>query len=102
MYLDPARVDITCCTAVMSHLRGRLPWVGWMEHTTKRALTATLRSFLRGPPRVLIHCTDLAVFPQPVRLRLQDASSVTGVILSIDNDALVWHDVTIGTLIRSE
>ena len=86
VYLDPRHVDITSCSAVMDHVRGRL-------------LYATLSSFVKGgkPHRIVNgRPEDL---PGIVRVRLgEEYTSINGFLIVLDEDALVWHDVTVPEL----
>lgn len=93
IYLDPSKVDVTSCTAVMSHLRGRV-------------ISTKVVSFLNTPPSIMTNKV-MDEMPALLRLRLyQDnpdalyAKSVNGIELSIDNDALVWHDCSVEDLVR--
>ena len=81
LYLDPHRVDVRSCHAVMNHLRGKL-------------LATNLGSFARGPWRPLLNL-PLSSLPPLLGRRLvvdlpeEDATSINGLCIPIDNRALV-------------
>lgn len=101
MYLDPTRVNVQSCHAVMDHLRGKI-------------LAANVTSFTRGPWRPLLH-VPVDSLPALLRARLvcedERATSINGLCIPIDNRALVclgvpWsvdprprHDCTIPELV---
>lgn len=87
VYLDPAKVDVGSCHAVMSHLRGRL-------------LATTCVSYLRAAPVPLVNLS-LDDLPPALRVRLRRTTdsqrSINGLRLPIDTDALVWHNISVAT-----
>ena len=92
MYLDPERIPVQDCAAVMGHLRGRL-------------LVAHLSQFLVHPVRFLVDVHPEQI-PPIVRLRLQKnrgwdvtKGSVHGLELVLDSNALVWHQITVWDLV---
>lgn len=92
VYLDPEKLDVQSCGAVMSHLRGRL-------------LATRVSSFLAEPPHPLVN-HPLHQLPPLVRSRLEaadadeSAQSVNGIRMVLDTDALVWHNLTVPALVR--
>lgn len=89
VYLDPERVDVHRCEAVMDHVRGAL-------------LNTTVSSFQAAPARSFVD-EDVGALPGPLRLRLRArglAGRVTGLTIPLDDDALVWHNFTVAEIVE--
>lgn len=86
VFLDPRRVDVTSCAAVMGHIRGCL-------------LYTTAWAFLSSPPEILVD-VDPSEMPVLVRHFLPPGTrSINGARIPLRDDALVWNDITAAELV---